>query len=316
MRQSAELRQWRAVQAPRFPNYPMELPCMKLPVFVLLCALSVSACAQPAPAVADQAAAPDKAATLAANTAAPAPAAGTPAPGNAAVGSKEAMVRAAIKSLNPALTADYVGPAPIPGFQEAIVGGQVLYFSNDGRYMMQGSLYDMQEKKDLSQAGLSVVRRDELKKVPATDRIVFAPVGPRKHTITVFTDIECGYCRKMHSEMADYNKRGIAIEYLAFPRAGLTSPDALAMESVWCSADRRKALTDAKNGRPVPPKRCTNPVAMQYALGQRIGLQGTPMAVNVDGVALPGYLPPDKMLEALDELAAESKGTTAAAGSR
>ena len=277
-------------------------------VFTLLCALSVSACAQTTPAAADitPAAAAEKAANLA-------PAASKPAVAKPADGSKEAMVRAALKALNPKIEADHIGPAPIPGFQEAIVGGQVLYFSDDGRYMMQGSLYDVQAKKDLSQAGLSVVRRNELNKVPVSDRIVFAPVGPRKHTITVFTDIECGYCRKMHSEMAEYNKLGIAIEYLAFPRAGLTSPDALAMESVWCSLDRRKALTDAKNGRPVPPKRCTNPVAAQYGLGQRIGLQGTPMAINADGVALPGYLPPDKMLEALDELAAEAKGQAVAA---
>lgn len=280
---------------------------MKLPVFTLLCALSVSACAQTTPAAADTAAAPAEKAASAA------PAVSKSVVGKPADGSKEAMVRAALKALNPKIEADHIGPAPIPGFQEAIVGGQVLYFSDDGRYMMQGSLYDMRAKKDLSQAGLSVVRRDALKAVPVSDRIVFAPVGARKHTITVFTDIECGYCRKMHSEMAEYNKLGIAVEYLAFPRAGLTSPDALAMESVWCSLDRRKALTDAKNGRPVPPKRCTNPVAAQYKLGQRIGLQGTPMAINIDGVTLPGYLPPDKMLEALDELAAEAKGQTVTA---
>ena len=280
---------------------------MKLPVFTLLCALSVSACAQTTPAAADTAAAPAEKAASAA------PAVSKSVVGKPADGSKEAMVRAALKALNPKIEADHIGPAPIPGFQEAIVGGQVLYFSDDGRYMMQGSLYDMRAKKDLSQAGLSVVRRDALKAVPVSDRIVFAPVGARKHTITVFTDIECGYCRKMHSEMAEYNKLGIAVEYLAFPRAGLTSADALAMESVWCSLDRRKALTDAKNGRPVPPKRCTNPVAAQYKLGQRIGLQGTPMAINIDGVALPGYLPPDKMLEALDELAAEAKGQTVTA---
>jgi thiol:disulfide interchange protein DsbC len=280
---------------------------MKLPMFALLCALSVSACAQSAPAAADKAADP------AAKTSGPI--AATTA-GKPSGGAKEAMVRAAIKTLNPKLEADRIGPAPIPGFQEAIVAGQVLYFSDDGRYMLQGSLYDMQAKKDLSQVGISVLRREELKKVPVSDRIVFAPVGPRKHTISVFTDIECGFCRKMHSEMADYNKLGIAIEYLAFPRAGLGSPDALAMESVWCSADRRKALTDAKNGRSVPPMRCSNPVTAQYNMGQRIGLQGTPMAINDEGVALPGYLPPDRMLEALNKLAAESKeqAGTAAGG--
>jgi thiol:disulfide interchange protein DsbC len=278
----------------------MELPCMKLPVFALFCALSVSACAQSTPVAAD--------------SAVKAPA------GKRSDASKEAMVRSAIKALNPELEADRIGPAPIPGFQEAIVRGQVLYFSDDGKYLLEGSLYDMQTKQDLSQVGISVVRREALSKVPSTDRIVFAPVGPPKHTVTVFTDIECGFCRKLHSEIALYNKLGIAVEYLAFPRAGLDSPDAVAMESVWCSDDRRKALTDAKNGRPVAPKRCNNPVSAQYKLGQRLGLQGTPMIINSEGVALPGYLPPDKLLEALNKLAAESKKAKAkvatAAGGR
>lgn len=281
---------------------------MKLPVFVLLCALNVSACAQTTPAAADKAAAGPEA-----NAAGPAPAATGPAAAKRSDTPKEAMVRAALKSLNPKIEADRIGPAPMPGFQEAIVAGQVLYFSDDGRYMLQGSLYDMRAKKDLSQIGLSELRREELEKVPATDRIVFAPAGVPKHTVSVFTDIECGYCRKLHSEMAAYNKLGISVQYLAFPRAGLGSPDALAMESVWCSDDRRKAMTDAKNGRPVPPKRCDNPVNMQYSLGQRIGLQGTPMIINSEGVALPGYLPPNQLLEALDKLAAESKEKVAAA---
>lgn len=305
MRQSAELCCAGEVPAVAPRTHSMELPCMKLPVFALLCALNVSACAQTTPAAADKSADP------AAKAASPAPA---PAAGKRADTSKEAMVRAALKALNPKIEVDRIGPAPMPGFQEAIVAGQVLYFSDDGRYMLQGSLYDMQAKKDLSQVGLSELRREELQKIPVTDRIVFAPVGKPKYTVAVFTDIECGYCRKLHTEIADYNKLGIAIEYLAFPRAGLGSPDALAMESVWCSADRRQALTEAKNGRPVAPKRCTNPVTAQYELGQRIGLQGTPMIINSDGVAMPGYMPPDQLLEALDKLAAESKDKVATAG--
>ena len=277
--------------------HPMEPSRMKYPLFALLCALNLTACAQSKSADADNAAAPE--AGKASNTVA----------GGAKQtdSSKEAIVRAALKAIDPRVVPDRIAPAPIPGFQEVIVSGQVIYFSNDGAYMLQGSLYDVKAKKDLSQVGLSVLRRQELSKVPVADRIVFAPVGARKHTVSVFTDIECGYCRKLHSEIAEYNKLGIAVEYLAFPRAGLTSADALAMESVWCSDDRRKALTDAKNGRPVPPKRCDNPVAMQYSLGQRIGLQGTPMIIDSDGVALPGYMPPDKLLEALDKLAAEGK---------
>jgi thiol:disulfide interchange protein DsbC len=277
---------------------------MKLPVFAALF-ISLSACAQATPPAAKADAKPAAEAKADAPAAAATPAA-TAAPGVALTGPVEARAHAALKSIDPNIQVDRLSPAPIPGFREAIVGGQVLYVSDDGKYLLQGSLFDIQNKRDLSQVGISVLRRDELAKIPAQDKIVFAPAKP-KHTIEVFTDIECGYCRKMHQDIAEYNRLGIAIEYLAFPRAGTASPDFRNMESVWCSPNRQKALTDAKNGVAVAPKSCTNPVNMQYQIGQKIGLQGTPMLVTREGVALPGYMPPAALLQALDRLEAEAK---------
>lgn len=279
---------------PRHPLKTMEPARMKYPVFALLCALSLSACAQTAPAGADKAGA---------------------APAAKADAGTEKRVRAALAKVAPRAELDRVAPAAVAGFTEVITEGQTVYVSNDGRYLIQGALFDIEKKEDISQIGLSVVRRAELAKIPATDRIVFAPVGPAKHRVAIFTDIECGFCRKLHEDIAEYNKRGIAIEYLAFPRAGLQSADSVAMQSVWCASDRRKALTDAKAGRPVPPMACKNPVADQYESGRRMGLTGTPMIINEDGLMLPGYLPPDKMLESLDKLAAQSKAAHAAGGS-
>ncbi|MFD0724124.1 disulfide isomerase DsbC N-terminal domain-containing protein [Lysobacter brunescens] len=267
---------------------------MKYPVFALLCALSLSACAQTAPAGADKA--------------------GASAAATKPEGDVEKRIRAALASIAPKAELDRIAPAPIPGFMEVITEGQTVYVSNDGRYMIDGYLFDIAKKENLSELGLSVVRRAELAKIPASDRIVFAPVGPARHRVAIFTDIECGFCRKLHEDIAEYNKRGIAIEYLAFPRSGLRSPDGLAMQSVWCASDRRQALTDAKAGRPVPPMACKNPVADQYESGRRMGLTGTPMIINEDGLMLPGYLPPDKMLESLDKLAAQGKGAQATAG--
>ena len=149
--------------------------------------------------------------------------------------------------------------------------------------------------------------RDTIRKlvatIPAKDRIVFAPANP-KYTVTIFTDVECGYCRKFHHEIAEVNRQGIAVEYLAFPRMGLGSADHQKMVSVWCAADRKKALTDAKNDRPFPNKSCTNPVTMEYDVGQRAGLTGTPMVLAADGTTLGGYLSPQQLRTALDRLAA------------
>lgn len=252
--------------------------------------LSLAACAQSsAPA------APAKPAAAAQPPKAAASVAGTPVDN----------ARMALMTLDANLPIERIGDAPLPGFQQAIVAGQVVYVSNDGRYLLQGALFDMQEKKNLAEQAMTGLRQELLKEIPPKDRIVFAAPEP-KYTVSVFTDAECGYCRKLHSEIAQYNRLGITVEYMAFPRQGPASEDFRLMESVWCAADRGKALTDAKNGRPVAPRRCTSPVAAQYALGQRMGLQGTPMILTDDGLQLGGYLPPEQLRAALDKRASEA----------
>ena len=268
---------------------------MKLPSFLALGLFILAACAQSnSPAVAAQPGAQAK------------PAAGSQSPvaGLATqprAGTPEARAVDAVRTINARLAIDHVAPAPIAGFVEVVAGGQVVYISNDGKYMLQGSLYDLAGKKDVGEPVLAGVRRDLLKRIPESDRIVFAAPNA-KHTVVVFTDVECGFCRKFHSQIADYNKAGITVEYMAFPRAGIGSPDYDTMVSVWCSPDRRKALTDAKNDRPLPKRSCPNPVADEYALGQRAGLEGTPMILAEDGTVLGGYAPPQDLQAALDEL--------------
>jgi thiol:disulfide interchange protein DsbC len=218
-----------------------------------------------------------------------------------APGSPAAHARDALRSINPQVAIERIGPSPLPGFQEAIIGGQVLYVSNDGKYLLQGTLYDVGGRRDVAEAALKDLRRELVASVPVADRIVFAPKDP-KYTVTVFTDVECGYCRKFHSQIAEYNKLGIAVQYLAFPRMGLGSPDFRKMVAVWCAPDRRKALTDAKNDRDVPYRDCKNPVTMEFDLGRRAGLTGTPMLLAPDGTHLGGYMDPKGLREALDAL--------------
>ncbi|HSR65815.1 MAG TPA: DsbC family protein [Xanthomonadaceae bacterium] len=230
----------------------------------------------------------------------------TPGSLQVAAGSAAERVRDAILKVNPQVQIDQIKPSALPGFQEAIVGGQVVYVSDDGRFLMQGTLYDIEHKRNLAEDTMSGLRRKLMASMPVADRIVFAPASP-KYTVTVFTDVECGYCRKLHSQIADYNRQGIAVQYVAFPRMGLGSEDYRKMVSVWCAADPRTALTDAKNDRPVPYRNCKNPVAMEYTLGQKMGLTGTPMILAEDGTQLGGYLPPDQLRQALDKLAEGSK---------
>jgi thiol:disulfide interchange protein DsbC len=237
--------------------------------------------------------------------AAPQPKAGTP----------DARAVEAVRQLSPRAEVERIGAAPLPGFREAIVQGQVVYVSDDGRYLFLpgagGALFDVQDKRNLSEDAMAAMRRQLLGTIPASERIVFAPTNP-KYTVTVFTDVECGYCRKLHSEIAEYNRQGIAIEYLAFPRMGIGSDDYKKMVAVWCAPDRRKALTYAKNDRAPPARNCKTSVNQQYDVGQRAGLTGTPMILTQDGEQVGGYVPPKALRETLDKLAAEHARTAAA----
>lgn len=223
-----------------------------------------------------------------------------------AAANTDSLVRTAIAKAMPSSPIDSIKASPIPGYREVAIGGRVVYVSADGRYLIQGSLFDLTTRTSLTESSQAVLRRGMLAKVGPDRRIIFSPANP-KHHITVFTDIDCGYCRKMHQQIAEYNKLGISVEYIFFPRAGIGSDAANKAINVWCSSDRRKALTDAKNDRPVLNKTCTNPIAADYALGQKMGFDGTPAVYAIDGSQVGGYLPPSDMLATLDKLAKIAK---------
>jgi thiol:disulfide interchange protein DsbC len=214
----------------------------------------------------------------------------------------DSAVRKAITQMAPQARIDTVEPAPLPGFHQVLIGGQLIYVSNDGQYLLQGSLYDVTAKRDLTGARLAVNTRKKIDAVPDSERIVFAPKTKAKYTVTVFTDIDCGYCRKLHSQIADYNKLGIQVDYLFFPRTGLGSPSFDKAVSVWCADDRKAAFTAAKSGSDPAPAQCDNPVASEYQLGQEIGVNGTPTILTADGTKIGGYMPPEEMLRKLQSL--------------
>jgi thiol:disulfide interchange protein DsbC len=229
------------------------------------------------------------------------PAAGAAAPSAPA---SEAVLRAAMKEVAPDGVVTSISDSPIPGFKEVALGARVVYLSNDGKRLIQGALFDIPSRENLTQLSEAVLRKDLLATVGPDRRIIFAADKPR-HTVTIFTDIDCTYCRKLHAQMADYNRMGITVEYLFFPREGLGSEAFDKAVSVWCAPDRQLAMTAAKAGRPLPPGKCTNPVTQDYDLGRRIGLEGTPAIYAANGEQLGGYVEPAAMLARLDEIAAK-----------
>ncbi|MBF0219008.1 MAG: DsbC family protein [Gammaproteobacteria bacterium] len=211
-----------------------------------------------------------------------------------------ATVRAALKQLISS-DPDSIQETPIKGLYEVTFGVNVYYVSADGRYLMDGSMRDLSSGENLTQLHLATLRQQMMQKLDPKSRITYAAVGEEKFAITVFTDIDCSYCRKLHSGMAEMNKLGITVHYLAMPRAGVGSDSYDKAVSVWCAADRNKAMDKAKNSGDIERKSCDNPVANHMELASDFGVSGTPALILGDGELIPGYLPPQRLLQLLEE---------------
>lgn len=200
----------------------------------------------------------------------------------------------------PEVKADQISPSQIAGLFELRIGPQIVYVSADGRFLVRGDIYDIKGANNLTEARRNSARLAALRNVAEDTMVIFAPRQAR-HTITVFTDIDCGYCRKLHREIDQYMSRGIRVRYMFFPRSGPDTESWRKAEQVWCSKDRNQALTSAKNGLTLNAKPCSpTPVQEHYSTGILFGVQGTPAIITDTGELVPGYVSAAELAAHLD----------------
>jgi len=194
-------------------------------------------------------------------------------------------------------------PSPIPGIYEFMQGAEVSYLTADGKYFIDGNLYDMDSRENLTEVLRARARLAMISAVPESQMVIFSPKNPL-YTITVFTDVDCAYCRKLHSEMAELNRLGVRVRYMFYPRTGPNTESWKKAEVVWCSANRNEAFTRAKSGAQLDmTKTCdATPVAREYALGQSIGVRGTPLIITERGDYIEGYRPPRELVQQIKDL--------------
>jgi len=208
-----------------------------------------------------------------------------------------------MNEIRPDLAVESVKESPVTGFyQMTLRTGHVLYISEDATHMFAGDLYQITPVAlvNLTEAAKSEKRKRMLDALDETEMLVFAPPKDElKATVTIFTDIDCGYCRKLHQEVPELNELGIAVRYLAYPRAGPNSASFFKAVSAWCADNPNQALTQAKAGQAIPQKNCDNPVAKQYQLGNEMGVTGTPAVFYEDGTLQPGYVPAKQLAQRL-----------------
>ena len=208
-------------------------------------------------------------------------------------------VRAKVSGLFKEIGPNDIFKSPIDGWYTVRKGAVVAYISADGRYLLQGDIIDLDEQVNITETSRNQARTEMLAAVPRDQMIVFSPEEV-KHSVSVFTDIDCTYCRRLHSQIDDYLAEGIEIRYLLYPRSGPESPSWTKAEHVWCADDRNNALTLAKLDKSFDSSDCdSSAISTHYAMGQDIGLRGTPAIVLEDGTLVSGYLPPERLSEAL-----------------
>jgi thiol:disulfide interchange protein DsbC len=221
-----------------------------------------------------------------------------------AANAQDATVEERLASMFPGVEAENISATPVPGLWEVAVAGQVIYLSEDGRYMVRGDIIDMMADRNLTEDRRNAWTEQQLAKVSErldeSSMVVFAPKGETRHTVTVLTDVDCTYCRRLHRELEAYHAQGIKIRYMFYPLGGEGSPGWTKAEAVWCSPDRNDAMTRAKLGQPVSAKPCDDtPVQAHYDIGRELGISGTPAILTDKGVAR-GYVPADRLAAWLD----------------
>ena len=207
-------------------------------------------------------------------------------------------LRIALDKVFPDKIPDSLIKSELPGIYEVRYGTYILYFNKDASLMIRGDLIDIKNGVNLTEkkrSGSRIALIDAM----GEDNMIIYPAKNEKYKVTIFTDVYCGYCVKLHRSIKSYNDLGITIRYMAYPVMSAKSYDTLV--SVWCSEDRNQALSDAKNGKEIEKKTCTNPVAQQLALGKKLGVSGTPAIFLSDGSLLPGYVEPSRLKVQLDE---------------
>ncbi|KUJ74802.1 disulfide bond formation protein DsbC [Thiomicrospira sp. XS5] len=211
----------------------------------------------------------------------------------------EAVIQKKLQQLIPGAPPADIQESQIPGLYQVSIGPKIVYMSADGQYLVSGHIVDLNTRENLTETAQNKARKTELDKLSADNMIVYPAKGEAKRTITVFTDIDCPYCRKLHKEIPALNEAGIEVRYMAYPRAGVGSPAYQKAVSVWCSDDSRQAMDEVMESGRVPAKTCSNPVQKNMKEAEAFGVSGTPNIVFDSGEMIPGYAPAGDLIKML-----------------
>ncbi len=213
-----------------------------------------------------------------------------------------AQVKKNIQKIMPGLPISSLKTTPVKNLYELMVGDSIVYITGDAKYYLAGKLFDVVNQVNLTDAASNQLRKKQLKKVSKDEMIIFPAKGEHKYTMSVFTDTSCPFCSRLHKEVPELNENGVEVRYMLYPRAGVGSHAYQTMVNVWCSKDRQKALTKAKETGELENKNCDTPIGKHMALAREMGLSGTPMIVLENGALINGYKPAKAIIRQLKSI--------------
>jgi len=213
----------------------------------------------------------------------------------------EKAIKARLSGIIPGASSVVVDMSPIKGLYQVNLGGKLIYMSADGKFLVDGEIIDLVTRSNVTQQANNDLRKRTLSTIDASSTIRYPAKGDTQHVATIFTDIDCPYCRKLHHEIPKLNEAGIEVRYLAYPRAGIGSPSHQKMVNVFCADNPAQAMTDAKNGKDLADNKCENPIEAHMDLVQAFGVNGTPNIILDSGEMIPGYVPAEELIKSLNK---------------
>ena len=214
----------------------------------------------------------------------------------------EEQLRESLARLAPDMEITAIAESVMPGVYEVVSGAQIFYLTPDGRYMLEGSIIDLEQRVDISEQRRGTLQMSVIEQIPEEQMLVFNnEAGNAERSITVFTDSDCGYCQRLHSEIDTITNADIRVRYILFPRAGIDSPSSEELQSVWCADNQQAAMTIAKSGGNVPVATCANPIEAHMAVARQVGLRGTPLIYLDNGTKIPGYQPAAQLIQQIKD---------------
>ncbi len=214
----------------------------------------------------------------------------------------EKQLREALAEMAPDLPVTSIAESVLPGVYEVVSNAQVYYLSPNGRFLLEGSIIDLQNQVNISEQRRGTLQLSLIGEVPEEQMLVFNNENKdAERWITVFTDTDCGFCQKLHREIDTITEADIKVRYLLFPRAGIDSNSSRELQSVWCADDQQEAMTIAKTGGTVEPATCENPIQSHMDLARQVELRGTPLIYLDSGAKVPGYRPASELIQMIQE---------------